>query len=214
MTTLTEPASVLISGRPGILRSGIELLLASDEDCEVTGVADSSMDAVRLVRMRRPAVAIVDLTDDVDGPGPHEAVQALIGASPTTAIVAMLATADPIIARDVLRHGAAGCITRAARPETLLDAAHRAATGDTYLESRIAVALAHIATQHGDGDLTPREYEVLRLVALGHTNREIAEHLYLSVRTIESHRSRIHLKLGVERRSELVQAARDAGLIG
>ena len=204
--------SVVIAGKSGIFRTGMELVLKSEPEIEIGGTADSCEDAVRMVRMRHPDVVVVDFGDCAEPDAFVGIIDGLQHAWEGTAVVAMLVKPDPIVARDVLRTGVAGCITRDVQPTVLVDAVRQSADGETYIAAPVAIALAQVATQNGDGDLSSREYEVLRLLAMGYTNREVAEKLYLSVRTIESHRARLQMKLGVERRSDLVRAAREYGL--
>ena len=207
-----QMTTVVIAGHCGIFRAGVELVLEAEPDIHVTGVAETCEDTARLVRMRQPAVVVADL-EDCSVPDEYgHALRVVRGSCPATAMVAIVGTADPIVARDVLQAGAAACLTSIARPEVLVDAVHRAAAGETYLEASVASALANLVTHGGNGDLTEREVEILRLVAKGHTNREIAERLYLSVRTVESHRARVRQKLGTDSRSELVMAAQERGL--
>lgn len=204
--------SVVIAGKPGIFRTGVELVLKSEPEIEIGGTAETGDDAVRMVRMRHPNVVILDLHDCSEPDEYGHVIDGMHSASEGTAVVAMLAKPDPIVARDVLRTGVAGCITRDIQPGVLVEAVRQSADGETYIASQVAMALAQVATQNGDGDLSAREYEVLRLLAMGYTNREVAEKLYLSVRTIESHRARLQMKLGVERRSDLVRVAHEYGL--
>lgn len=212
MATDEQLTTVVIAGHCGIFRAGVELVLEAEPDIHVTGVAETCEDTARLVRMRRPTVVVADL-EDCSVPDEYgHALRVVHGSCPETAMVAIVGRPDPIVARDVLQAGAAACLTSIARPEVLVDAVHRAAARETYLEASLAAALADLVTRGGDGDLTERETEVLRLVAKGHTNREIAERLYLSVRTVETHRSRLRLKLGTDSRSELVAAAQERGL--
>lgn len=206
--------SVVIAGKPGIYRTGMELVLNGEPDFELVGTTDTGGDAARLARMRHPSALIIDLSEIAEVDDFGGILDDIRVAAPDTGVAAIVGSCDPIVARDVLRAGALACITRDARAETLVDAVHRVVEHGTYIESSVAVALAQVATRNGDGDLTTREYEILRLLAMGHTNREVAERLYLSVRTIESHRARLQMKLGIERRSDLVRAARDHGLLG
>ena len=129
-------------------------------------------------------------------------------------MVVMLTTIDPFVAKSAIDNGADACVTRDASVSSFAEAIRYAARKELYIETPIALSLARISSQAGACDLSAREYEVLRLIALGHTNREISSRLYLSVRTIETHRARIQAKLGTESRAELVSAAREFGLLG
>ena len=136
--------------------------------------------------------------------------------SPTTRVVVLTMQEDPEFARRALRAGAAGYVLKEAADDELVDAVRRVAEGGTYLNPRLGAILA-AAPPEPTGppdDLTEREVEVLRLIALGHTNAEIAADLFLSVRTVESHRAHIQQKLGRSTRAELVRYALDHGFVG
>ena len=122
---------------------------------------------------------------------------------------------DPAFAREALRAGALGYVLKEAADEELLQAVRLAAVGETYLNPRLGARLAAEppAPAGPPDDLTEREVEVLRLIALGHTNTEIAARLYLSVRTIESHRAHIQQKIRRTSRAELVQYALEHGFV-
>jgi two-component system, NarL family, response regulator NreC len=132
-----------------------------------------------------------------------------------TAVVVLTMQDDPAFARQALQAGALGFVLKEAADEELLGAIRLAADGDIYLNPRLGARIAAGPPQPEGppDDLTTREVDVLRLIALGHTNSEIAERLYLSVRTVESHRAHIQQKLGLTSRSELVRYALDRGLI-
>jgi two-component system response regulator NreC len=123
---------------------------------------------------------------------------------------------DPEFARRALRAGAAGYVLKEAADDELVDAIRRVAAGATYLNPRLGAMLAAAPPEQTGppDDLTEREVGVLRLIALGHTNAEIAQELFLSVRTVESHRAHIQQKLGRSTRAELVRYALDHGLVG
>jgi two-component system response regulator NreC len=136
-------------------------------------------------------------------------------AAPATSIVVLTMQEDPAFAREALRAGAVGYVLKEAADEELLQAVRLAAEGQTYLNPRLGARLAAEppAPAGPPDDLTEREVEVLRLIALGHTNSEIASQLYLSVRTIESHRAHIQQKLRRTSRAELVQYALEHGFV-
>jgi two-component system response regulator NreC len=122
---------------------------------------------------------------------------------------------DPEFARRALGNGAAGYVLKEAADDELVEAVRRAAAGEVYLNPRLGAQLAAAPAepQGPPDDLTDREVEILRLIALGHTNVEIGEQLYLSVRTVESHRAHIQQKLRRSSRAELVRYALDHGLL-
>jgi two-component system response regulator NreC len=144
-----------------------------------------------------------------------EVIPEIREAVPQTGVVVLTMQEDPAFAREALRAGALGYVLKEAADEELLQAVRLAADGENYLNPRLGARLA--AEPPGPAgppdDLTEREVEVLRLIALGHTNSEIAGQLYLSVRTIESHRAHIQQKIRRTTRAELVQYALEHGFV-
>ena len=127
---------------------------------------------------------------------------------PDTQIVVLTMQNEPAYARQALNAGALGFVLKEAAESELLDAVRRAAAGEAYLNPRLGARLAAEPPSGLPDGLTEREMEILRRIALGHTNSEIAEQLFVSLRTVETHRSRIHRKLQIGSRAELVQYAR------
>jgi two-component system response regulator NreC len=144
-----------------------------------------------------------------------EAIPAVTEASSATRVVVLTMQEDPEFARQALRAGAAAYVLKEAADSELVEAVRRAAAGETYLNPRVGAALAAapLAPSGPPDDLTDREVEVLRLIALGHTNAEIGAQLYLSVRTVESHRAHIQQKLCRSSRAELVRYALEHRLL-
>jgi len=143
------------------------------------------------------------------------AIPRMITSSPQTAIVVLTMEDEPRFAREALRAGALGFVLKEAADTELVAAVRAAATGQRYLNPQLGglIAAAPEAPIGPPDGLSEREVEVLRLVALGHTNAEISDQLYLSVRTVESHRAHIQQKVGRTTRSELVAYAREHGLL-
>jgi two-component system response regulator NreC len=168
---------------------------------------------MRMVRAHRPAVAVLDL--NMPGGSVLEAIPQLRESTPETAIVVLTMQDDPAFARQALQAGALGYVLKEAADEELLEAVRLAVKGDTYLNPRLGARIAAAPPQPAGppDDLTERELDVLRLIALGHTNAEIGGKLYLSVRTVETHRAHIQRKTGQSTRAELVRYALDHGLI-
>jgi two-component system response regulator NreC len=131
-----------------------------------------------------------------------------------TQIVVLTMQEEPAFARQALGAGAAGYVLKEAADSELVEAVRRAAAGETYLNPTLGARIAREPPPGPPDDLSAREVEVLRLIALGHTNVEIAQKLYLSVRTVETHRSHIQQKLRVSSRAELVSYALHRGLVG
>ena len=204
---------IVIADDHRVVRSGLCMLLDREEDFEVVAEAGDVADARRYVRAHRPDVLILDL--NMPGDPSLPAIPILREESPGTRVVVLTMQEDPAFAREALQAGACGYVLKEAADEELVHAVRAAATGGTYLNpalgARIAAAPAEAAGP--PDDLTEREVEVLRLIALGHTNAEIAQELYLSVRTVESHRAHIQQKLGRSTRAELVRYALDHGFV-
>jgi len=135
--------------------------------------------------------------------------------SPGTKTVILTMQEDPEYARRALRAGALGYVLKEAADAELVEAVRRASVGGTYLNPALGARLATMPEQQAGrpDELSEREVEVLRLIALGHTNAEIGEQLFLSVRTVETHRAHIQQKLGRSTRAELVRYALDQGLL-
>ena len=207
--TEAERITVVLADDHGVVRSGLRLLL-DQAGMEVLAEAADAESALRTVLGYKPRVLVLDL----NMPGELSSLEAIprVGdASPGTRVVVLTMQEDPRFAREALRAGALGYVLKEAADEELVEAVRRAAAGETYLNPKLGVALATAAPeQSGPPDgLSEREVEILRLVALGHTNAEIADQLFLSVRTVESHRARIGQKLLLSTRAELVRYALD-----
>jgi two-component system, NarL family, response regulator NreC len=213
MTDKDSPASdtrrvtLVIADDHAVVRSGLRLLLEAEPGHEVVAEAATADEALRYTRAHRPDVLVLDL--NMPGRPTLEMIPELAHAAPETAVVVLTMQADPAFARHALRAGAVGYVLKEAADEELLQAVRLAADGQTYLNPRLGARLAAEppAPAGLPDDLTDREVEVLRLIALGHTNSEIAAQLYLSVRTIESHRAHIQQKIRRTSRAELVQYA-------
>ena len=167
-------------------------------------------DAKRMVRAHRPGVLVLDL----NMPG-GESLPAIPELAEHTAVVVLTMQNDPAFARRALQDGATGYVLKEAADAELVQAVQAAAEGRTYLNPQLGarMAAAPPAPEGPPDDLTAREVEILRLIALGHTNAEIGGQLYLSVRTIESHRAHIQQKTGRNSRAELVRYALDHSLL-
>jgi two-component system response regulator NreC len=168
---------------------------------------------MRYVRAHRPRVLILDL--NMPGEPSLPAIADFREVSPETRIVVLTMQSDPAFAREALRAGALGYVLKEAADAELVEAVRLAADDRTYLHPELGAKLAAAPPepQGPPDDLTEREVEVLRLIALGHTNSEIAGQLYLSVRTVESHRAHIQQKLRLTTRAELVRYAHEKNLI-
>jgi two-component system response regulator NreC len=203
--------TIVLADDHAVVRSGLKLLLDGEDGLEVVATAGTVDDAVRYVRGHKPDVLVLDLTM----PGSRSSLDVIPEISQVSAgtrVVVLTMQEDPEFARRALSGGASAYVLKEAADEELVRAVRLAALGQTYLTPRLGAALA-AGPQGPPDDLTPREVDVLRLIALGHTNAEIAGQLFLSVRTIETHRGHIQQKLGLSTRAELVHSALERGLV-
>ena len=206
-----EKTTIVLADDHAVVRSGLQLLLDAEEDFEVVAVAGDVETALRYVRGHRPKVLILDL--NMPGGSSLAAIPEVREISPGTEVVVLKMQADPAFARQALAAGARAYVLKEAADAELVEAVQRAARGDTYLNPQLGARLAAEPSSAPPDDLSERELEVLRLIALGHTNAEIAQQLYLSVRTVETHRAHIQQKLRRSSRSELVRYAFERGLV-
>lgn len=204
---------VAITDRQALVRSGIERLLEDLDDIEVVATSSTLEDAVRHLRGHHPDVLIYDPTGDEQPEIGSEAMAALAEASEQTYVIIIGPDGDPDMARNALRCGAAAYVGKVEDADALAEAVRRAARGEPYISGRLAIDIARLELAEEADGLTGRETEILRLIALGHTNAEIAKMLFLSIRTVESHRAHILEKLRLDSRAELVQYAIDRRLI-
>src|SRR3954469_8565186 len=190
-----DQTTVVIADDHTVVRQGLRMLIDHEDGLQVIAEAGPVPDAERMTRAHRPSVLVLDL--NMPGGSSLEAIPRLREQAPDTAIVVLTMQDDPAFARKALQSGARGFVLKEAADEELLEAIRLAAVGDTYLNPRLG---ARVATQPArpsgpPDDLSEREVEVLRLIALGHTNTEIAEQLFLSTRTVETHRAHIQQKI-------------------
>jgi len=210
----TATITLVLADDHAMVRSGLRLLLEAEDGMRVLAEAGDVDGAIRTVLGHKPDVLVLDLNMP-GGKTSLEAMPRLAEASPGTRVVVLTMQEDPQFAREALRAGALGYVLKEAADTELVEAVRRAAAGETYLNPRLGAALA-AAPPEAPGppdDLTEREAAVLRLIALGHTNAEIGGQLFLSVRTVESHRAHIQQKLRVSSRAELVRYALDHGML-
>ena len=206
-----QPITIVLADDHAVVRSGLQMLLDAEPDFEVVAVAGDVETALRYVRGHRPQILILDL--NMPGGSSLDAIPEITQTSPITAVVVLTMQADPAFARQALAAGARAYVLKEAADAELVEAIRRAAGGDTYLNPQLGARLASEPPSNAPDDLSERELEVLRLIALGHTNAEIAGQLYLSVRTVETHRAHIQQKLRLSARSELVRYAFERGLV-
>jgi two-component system response regulator NreC len=204
------PIRIVLADDHSVIRSGLRVLLGEESDFEVVGEAEDVAGTGRMVEKRKPDVLVLDL--QMPGADPVEDVPRLIESNPRTRIVVLTMRNDPLTARQMLRAGASGYVLKQAADSQLVEAIRIAARGGSYVNPQLGAALATV-DRDPVAQLSDRDRELLRLAALGHTNREIGERLYLSVRAIEVNRSQLQSKLGIGSRPELVRFAVENKLI-
>ena len=209
--TTPEPAKVVLADDHSVVREGLKLMLDAQPNLRVVAEAGDVETALRMTRAHRPAVLVLDL--NMPGRPSLDAIPELREASPDTRIVILTMQDEPALAQASLRAGASGYVVKDAAGDELVQAVQLALQDETYLHPQLGARIAAQEPEPPD-ELSEREREVLRLIALGHTNGEIAEQLFLSVRTVESHRAHIQQKLGLSTRADLVRYALDRKLIG
>jgi len=202
---------VVIADDHSVVRRGLRQLLEAEAGLEVVAEAEDIDGARRYVRGHHPDVLVLDL--NMPGGSTLEAIPQIREESPDTQIVVLTMQNEPAYAREALSAGVMGYVLKEAADDELIEAVRRAAAGDTYLNPRLGARVAAAPPPGPPDGLSEREVQVLRMIALGHTNAEIAEQLYLSVRTVETHRAHIQQKLNLGSRSELVHYALEHGLM-
>jgi two-component system response regulator NreC len=208
----SAPITILLADDHAAMRASLRLLLEGEADIDVIAETDSLDLVLGHVRDRRPDVLVLDLGMSSWGSG-IETLTRMSKATRDTGIVVLTMNDDPACARRSLDNGALGLVLKEMADSDLPAAVRHAARGKRYVSPLLAVKLSGGQASTDIDKLTPREREVLRLIALGHTSVEIAGKLGLSPRTIETHRARIHRKLGLATRAELVHYALQHGLL-
>jgi two-component system response regulator NreC len=198
-----------------VVRSGIKLLLEREDDMEVVGEAGNARDAIFAARAQKPDVILLDVV--MPGESGIEVLPKLLKESPETKVLVLSMQDDPNYVREAFAAGASGYVLKEAADEEVVAAVREIANGGRYvhpaLGARMVAAEAEARAAAEADPLSEREREVLRLLALGHTNQEIAKMLYISVRTAETHRAHIMQKLRLSSRAELVRYALLHGLL-
>jgi two-component system response regulator NreC len=208
-----ETIHIVLADDHEVVRDGLRMVLEAEPGLEVIAEAGDLETVRRYVRAHRPRVLVLDVNLPEGSSLP--AIPELLQDSPGTAVVVLTMQQDPAFAREAMHAGALGYVLKHSAGSELVSAVRAAAAGETYLNPKLGAQLA-AAPEEAPGPpdgLSEREVEILRLIGLGHTNTEIAEQLYLSVRTVESHRAHIQQKTGRTTRAELVRYALDHELI-
>lgn len=203
--------TIVLADDHAVVRSALRMLLEAEAGFEVVAEAGDAEEAIRYVRGHKPSVLILDL--NMPGRSSLEAVPEILAASPGTEVVVLTMQNEPAFARRALQAGVRGYVLKEAADAELVQAVRSAAAAETYLQPSLGARLAAGPEGRRADELSERERDVLRLIALGHTNAEVAERLYISIRTVESHRAHIQQKLGLSSRAELVRYALQQGLV-
>jgi two-component system response regulator NreC len=206
-----ERIRVVIVDDHAVVRRGLQQVLNFEADIDVVAEASNLDDARRYVLGHHPDVLILDL--NLPEGLSLDAIPSLRTEFPNTQIVVLTMQNEPAYARQALGAGALGYVLKEAAESELVEAVRRAAAGDTYLNPRLGARVAAEPPPGPPDGLSEREVEVLRMIALGHTNSEIGKQLYLSVRTVETHRAHIQQKLRLASRADLVRYALSHGLV-
>ena len=210
MSDAQGKTTVVLIDDHAVVRGALKALLDGQEDLEVIGEAGSITAGREIVAERQPGVLVLDVNLP-DGLA-VDSVPQLREDSPQTAIVLLTMERDLTLARRALDAGASGYLFKDSAHLELIEAVRTTAAGERHLAPAVSAGLKNDADEDRPV-LSPRETDVLKLMALGHTNREIGEQLSLSVRTVETHRAHIQQKLGLSSRPELTRYALSHGLI-
>jgi len=211
------PIRILLADDHAVLRAGLRALLDSQPDMDVVGEAADAAACLQETVRQRPDVVLLDVS--MPGLGPAETTRQLHAAVPGVKVLILTMHEDAAILREVLDAGAAGYVIKRAAESELLNAIRAVQRGELYVHPAMTRSLLErpVAPEPSQPApveaLTPRETQVLRLVALGYTNRQIGVELGISIKTVETHRANIAGKLGTKRRVDLVRYAREQGLL-
>jgi two-component system, NarL family, response regulator NreC len=211
------PMRILIVDDHGVLRAGLRALLNAEPDLQVVGEAADGQTGLHLATELSPDLVLMDIT--MPGMSGIQVTRQLKETLPSTRVLILTLHEDESLLREAIRAGASGYILKQAVEAELISAIRAVGRGDLYIHPAMTRALLKdvspllVPEENPTEPLSPRELEVLRLVAQGHTNRQIAEMLHLSVRTVESHRANLMDKLGLSSPAQLVRYAIEHGLL-
>jgi two-component system response regulator NreC len=213
--SLPDPIRVVVVDDHALVRSGLRLLLEAEQGFVVEDEAADAEEAIRLARLHKPDVVLLDVV--MPGRSGIDAAPEILAAAPHAQILVLSMQDDPSYVRQAFGAGASGYLLKEAADDELVQAVREVAAGNHYvhpaLGARLAAAEAEAKARAEADPLSDREREVLRLLALGHTNQEIAKLLFISVRTAETHRAHVMQKLRLSTRAELVRHAIRQGLL-
>jgi len=208
---MTDPIKIVIADDHAIVRRGLRQLLETADGFVVVAEAEDVESARRYLRGHHPDVLVLDL--NMPGESSIDAIPKLRDEFPDTQIVVLTMQNEPAYARSALSAGVLGYVLKESADAELVEAIRAAVAGERYLNPRLGAKVAAEPPPGPPDGLSERELEILRLIALGYTNAQVAEELFLSVRTVETHRAHIQQKLGLSDRAELVRYALDRKLV-
>jgi two-component system response regulator NreC len=208
-----DTITIVLADDHELVRNGIRMVLEAEPDIDVVAEAGDADAATRYTLGHKPSVLVLDL--NMPGASGLDAIPKVLEASPGTAIVVLTMQNEPAFARTAFRAGARGYVIKQSAASELVAAVRAVIAGETYINPGLGARMAAEpeAPEGPPDDLTPREVEVLGLLALGYMNPEIAEKLVLSVRTVETHRANIQRKTGISTRAELIAYAIEHRLV-
>jgi DNA-binding NarL/FixJ family response regulator len=208
---------ILIADDHAIVRTGLRTLLTDEPDLELVGEASGGYEAIELAHSARPDILLLDLSmPDLDG---IAVTKELKPKHPELHILILTIHEDEALVREAIKAGASGYILKRAAESELVSAINVLMRGDMYVDPALLRQLVYEQEQSEEPEhvlietLTPRELDVLGLIVLGYTNRQIGEELCISVRTVEGHRASLSEKIGAQSRADLVRYARETGLL-
>jgi DNA-binding NarL/FixJ family response regulator len=203
---------VLVTDDHKVLRTGIAAFIEREDDITVVGEADSADQAVIKARALQPDVILLDVV--MPRKSGYDVLSELAEVAPDAHVIMLSMQTSPSAVRQAIVGGAAGYVSKHASDVDLIDAIRRVAAGSRYVDPELGGDLVVSDAEALLDEISQRERDVLHLLALGYTNQEIGAKLYISVRTVETHRAHIMRKLGLNTRAELVLYALANGLIG
>jgi len=213
------PCKVLICDDHAVVRAGLRLILEAEKDFHLVGEAETAEQAIELAARYQPELVMMDIT--LPGMKGVEAIPRLLSVAPGTKVLILTVHDDEAYFFQALQKGAAGYILKGATVSEILAAMRLVISGGVAIPRTLSPRLLKDFQERTDGQasstddpLSLREREVLRLICKGRTNKQIAEEMYLSVRTVERHRSSIMRKASLENRAELVAYAIRQGILG
>ncbi|MFV1992233.1 MAG: response regulator [Acidimicrobiales bacterium] len=210
-TPTAKPLTIVVVDDHAMMRAGLKRLLDERDDMQLVGTAGTTAEALEVVGIKRPNIVVLDITlGDEDA---LDALPDLLRKSRDSQILILSMHDDVRRVQSAFASGAHGYLLKHAAEDDLVDAIHTLQRGERYVHPTLGARLAKAAVDGSSDPLTEREREVARLLALGHTNQEIARQIYVSVRTVETHRANIFNKLNLNSRAGLVQWALKEGLL-